>query len=102
MRAALPFVDRFLPGHNLGSLEELADVACRHREEARGMKDILEDIERWRAEGEKVVVATVVATRRSAPRPVGTSLAVSESGEDVRLRLGRLCRVATCTRMRRR
>jgi xanthine dehydrogenase accessory factor len=28
-----------------------------------------------------VVVATVVATRRSAPRPVGTSLAVSESGK---------------------
>jgi uncharacterized protein len=26
MRAALPFVDRFLPGHNLGSLEELAAV----------------------------------------------------------------------------
>ena len=31
--------------------------------------------------GEKVVVATVVATRRSAPRPVGTSLAISESGK---------------------
>jgi xanthine/CO dehydrogenase XdhC/CoxF family maturation factor len=45
------------------------------------MKDILGDIERWRANGEKVVVATVVATRRSAPRPVGTSLAVSESGQ---------------------
>ena len=45
------------------------------------MKDILGDIERWRASGEKVVVATVVATRRSAPRPVGTSLAVSESGQ---------------------
>ena len=26
MRAALPFVDRFLPGHNLSSLEELAGV----------------------------------------------------------------------------
>jgi uncharacterized protein with von Willebrand factor type A (vWA) domain len=26
MRAALPFVDRFLPGHNLRSLEELASV----------------------------------------------------------------------------
>jgi uncharacterized protein with von Willebrand factor type A (vWA) domain len=26
MRAALPFVDRFLPGHNLASLEELAEV----------------------------------------------------------------------------
>lgn len=45
------------------------------------MKEILPEIERWQQAGEKVVVATVVATRRSAPRPVGTSLAVSESGQ---------------------
>jgi xanthine/CO dehydrogenase XdhC/CoxF family maturation factor len=45
------------------------------------VKEILEEVERWRENGEKVVVATVVATRRSAPRPVGTSLAVSESGK---------------------
>ncbi len=45
------------------------------------MREILEDVERWREAGEKVVVATVVATRRSAPRPVGSSLAVSESGK---------------------
>jgi xanthine dehydrogenase accessory factor len=45
------------------------------------MKEILDEVGSWRAAGEKVVVATVVATRRSAPRPVGTSLAVSESGK---------------------
>jgi xanthine/CO dehydrogenase XdhC/CoxF family maturation factor len=45
------------------------------------VKDILSDIERWRARGEKVAIATVVATRRSAPRPVGAKLAISESGE---------------------
>ncbi len=45
------------------------------------MKEILSEVEAWRGEGEKVVVATVVGTRRSAPRPVGTSLAVSESGK---------------------
>ena len=45
------------------------------------MKEILDEVGRWRENGEKVVVATVVATRRSAPRPVGTSLAVSESGQ---------------------
>ena len=45
------------------------------------MKEILPEVEAWREAGEKVVVATVVATRRSAPRPVGTSLAVSESGK---------------------
>jgi xanthine/CO dehydrogenase XdhC/CoxF family maturation factor len=45
------------------------------------VKDILDDIERWRARGEKVAIATVVASRRSAPRPIGSKLAVSESGE---------------------
>ncbi|HEY7730908.1 MAG TPA: XdhC family protein [Gaiellaceae bacterium] len=45
------------------------------------MKEILPEVDRWREEGEQVVVATVVATRRSAPRPVGASLAVSQSGK---------------------
>lgn len=45
------------------------------------MKELLPDIDRWQAKGEKVAVATVVATRRSAPRPVGSKLVVSESGE---------------------
>jgi xanthine dehydrogenase accessory factor len=45
------------------------------------VKEILPEVERWREEGERVVVATVVSTRRSAPRPVGTSLAISESGK---------------------
>jgi xanthine/CO dehydrogenase XdhC/CoxF family maturation factor len=45
------------------------------------MKEILGAIERWRASGEKVAIATVVATRKSAPRPVGAKLAISESGE---------------------
>ena len=45
------------------------------------MKEILADVARWRKRGDKVAIATVVATRRSAPRPVGAKLAVSESGE---------------------
>ena len=45
------------------------------------MKEILNDIESWLEDGEKVVVATVVASRRSAPRPIGSSLAISESGK---------------------
>jgi xanthine/CO dehydrogenase XdhC/CoxF family maturation factor len=45
------------------------------------VKEILGEVEKWRENGEKVVVATVIATRRSAPRPVGSSLAVSESGK---------------------
>ena len=45
------------------------------------MKELLPEIDRWRAKGERVALATVVATRRTAPRPVGSKLAVSESGE---------------------
>jgi xanthine dehydrogenase accessory factor len=45
------------------------------------VKEILSDVERWKADGQKVAVATVIATRRSAPRPVGAKLAVSEKGE---------------------
>ena len=44
------------------------------------MKEILPDVERWEEGGERVVVATVVATRRSSPRPVGSSFAISSSG----------------------
>jgi xanthine dehydrogenase accessory factor len=45
------------------------------------MKDVLADVERWRSNGEAVAIATVVATRKSAPRPIGSKLAVSERGE---------------------
>ena len=45
------------------------------------MRELLSDLERWRSRGERVALARVVATRRSAPRPVGSKLAVSEGGE---------------------
>ena len=45
------------------------------------MKELAADIARWRARGERFAVATVVGARRSAPRPVGSKLLVSESGE---------------------
>ena len=44
------------------------------------MKEIVDEVERWRARGERVAVATVVATRKSAPRPAGAKFAVSENG----------------------
>jgi len=45
------------------------------------VKELLPEIDRWRKRGERVAIATVIATRRSAPRPVGSKLAVSENGE---------------------
>ena len=45
------------------------------------MKDVLTEVEAWRAAGEKVAVATVVKVEGSAPRPVGAAMAVSSGGE---------------------
>jgi len=45
------------------------------------VRELLPDLERWRARGERVALARVVATRRSAPRPIGSKLAISEGGE---------------------
>jgi xanthine dehydrogenase accessory factor len=45
------------------------------------VKDIVGEVERWRERGEQIAIATVVATRRSAPRPIGAKFAISEHGE---------------------
>ena len=45
------------------------------------MRELLPDLARWHDRNERVALARVVATRRSAPRPVGSKLAVSEGGE---------------------
>jgi xanthine/CO dehydrogenase XdhC/CoxF family maturation factor len=45
------------------------------------MRDILEDVERWRDEGKSVALATVVKVYGSAPRPLGSKMAISEKGE---------------------
>jgi xanthine dehydrogenase accessory factor len=43
--------------------------------------EVLETIETWRRQGQRVAVATVVATEQSAPREPGASLAVNERGD---------------------
>jgi xanthine dehydrogenase accessory factor len=45
------------------------------------VRDVLETLERWAADGTPVAVATVVGTERSAPRDPGAVLAVSQEGE---------------------
>jgi xanthine dehydrogenase accessory factor len=47
------------------------------------VKDVLDTLQRWLADGQRVAVATVVKTERSAPREPGAVLAVSERGEVV-------------------
>lgn len=45
------------------------------------MRELFADIDRWRAKGEKVALATVVQAYGSAPRKEGAKMAVSEDGE---------------------
>src|SRR3954447_23478095 len=47
------------------------------------MKELLEDIARWRAEGKQVALARVVGTDGSGPRDPGAAMAVSEDSEVV-------------------
>ncbi|HTW08188.1 MAG TPA: XdhC family protein [Acidimicrobiales bacterium] len=45
------------------------------------MRDLLEDIERWRGDGRRVALARIVAVDGSAPREVGAAMAVNEQSE---------------------
>lgn len=45
------------------------------------MRDVLAAIERWRGQGKQVALATVVHAWGSSPRPVGSHMVVSSSGE---------------------
>ncbi len=44
------------------------------------MRDVLDSLEKWRARGEEIAVATVVNTWGSAPRPIGSKLITTRSG----------------------
>jgi len=45
------------------------------------VKEVLGEVERWRAAGRRVAVARVVAVEGSGPRDPGATMAVSEDGE---------------------
>ena len=47
------------------------------------MKDLIEDIERWRAGGQRVALARVVAGVGSGPRDPGAAMAINEASEVV-------------------
>jgi xanthine dehydrogenase accessory factor len=45
------------------------------------VRDVLEQLREWTEAGDRIALATVVATRRSAPRPPGAKMAINERGE---------------------
>ncbi len=45
------------------------------------MKEVLDDIERWRAGGRRVAIARVVGVEGSGPRDPGATMAVNDAGE---------------------
>jgi xanthine dehydrogenase accessory factor len=45
------------------------------------MREVLDDIERWRSAGKRVALARVVAVDGSAPRLAGAAMVVSEDGD---------------------
>ena len=45
------------------------------------MREVLDDIERWRGAGKQVAVARVVGVDGSGPRDPGATMAVSQDGE---------------------
>lgn len=47
------------------------------------MRDLLDDIDRWRAAGKRFVIGRVVGIEGSGPRDPGAAMAVNEDGEVV-------------------
>ncbi len=45
------------------------------------MNDVLPDLQKWIDRGDRIALATVVAVKKSAPRPPGAKMAVNEDGE---------------------
>ena len=45
------------------------------------MNDTLHDVARWADRGDRIAIAMVVGAVRSAPRPLGTKMAINDRGE---------------------
>jgi xanthine dehydrogenase accessory factor len=46
-----------------------------------GVREVLNDIDRWRRSGKRVAIATVVDVEGSGPRDPGATMAVNSDGE---------------------
>jgi xanthine dehydrogenase accessory factor len=65
-----------------GALRRWRTYSRRHFEgKTEQMRDVLDEIEQWSARGDRIALATVVDTPRSAPRPPGAKMAINDRGE---------------------
>ena len=93
MAAALPYVDQFVEGHAVASLERLAEIiAGTATKGASAVKEVLTDIERWRGQGKRVALARVVGVEGSGPRLPGRHHGRLRGRRGGRLGVGRLRR----------
>jgi len=56
-------------------------VRPRQEGDAGVLRQILEEVERWRSQGSAVALATVVKVWGSAPRPLGSKMAIRDDGQ---------------------
>jgi xanthine dehydrogenase accessory factor len=47
------------------------------------VNEVLAQVEEWSARGDRVAIATVIDTRKSAPLPPGSKMAISDKGDVV-------------------
>jgi xanthine dehydrogenase accessory factor len=47
------------------------------------VNEVLAQVEEWSAKGDRVAIATVIDTRKSAPLPPGSKMAISDKGDVV-------------------
>ena len=47
------------------------------------MSDVLAQVQKWSERGDRVALATVIDTRKSAPLPPGSKMAISDKGDVV-------------------
>jgi xanthine dehydrogenase accessory factor len=47
------------------------------------VNEVLAQVEEWSARGDRVAIATVIDTRKSAPLPPGSKMAISDRGDVV-------------------
>ena len=60
------------------------------------MRQVLEEIDRWKSQGSGVALATVVKVWGSAPRPLGSKMAIRDDGQMVGSVSGGCVEAAVC------